>query len=93
MADLYNIFLFDKVNITKVPKWKEPSIFESATAYFVTITIKDQFILRGEMFQFQNSLLGKCMFEGERVVTSLVSYYSLLLYNRWIVFKILIATN
>ena len=92
VADLYNIFLFDKVTITKVPKWKEPSIFKSATAYFVTGTITDQLILHGEMFQFQNSFLGKYTFEGERDFTPLVSYYFLLLHNRWIVFKILIST-
>ena len=59
----------------------ESDIVQSASADFVTVTIKDQFISRGEMFHIQNYLLGRWMYEGERIVLPTVSIASLCEYQ------------
>lgn len=58
---------------------EELQFLKSTKSYadFITLTFKDRFISRGEMFQLQNSLVGQWMFEGERIVTENVSSYNL----------------
>ena len=80
VADLYKLSSFDKVTVTKVSKSQEALVLQSASADFVTVTIKDQFICRGEMFHVQKFLMGKWMYEGERIHTPFVSHaYTLII--------------
>jgi hypothetical protein len=49
IADLYELSSYDMVTITKFDKDEEESVQNSSCADYVTMTIKDQFISRGEM--------------------------------------------
>ena len=73
VAELYNLSSFDKVTVTKVSKDRESAVMSKVSADFITVTIKDQFISRGEMFHVQKFLQGKWMYEGQRVITPFVS--------------------
>jgi hypothetical protein len=46
---LYELSSYDMVTITKFDKDEEESVQNSSCADYVTMTIKDQFISRGEM--------------------------------------------
>lgn len=67
VADLYELSSFDKVTITKIDQSERQHVLDSISADFVTVTIKDQFISRGEMFLFQKSFLSRWIYEGERL--------------------------
>jgi len=70
VADLYELSSYDELTITKFDKSEEERVQASVQADYVTMTIKDQFISRGEMYQFQNTLIGKWIYAGERLSTS-----------------------
>lgn len=65
------------VTITRIQKVDESSVLEDVSADFVVVTIKDQFISRGEMHYFQRSLLGRWIYEGERLTDSKTVRYSM----------------
>ncbi len=70
VADLHELSSYDMVTITKIDKGQEEEVKAMYQADFVTLTVKDQFISRGEMFQFQNSFQGKWIYSGERLCTA-----------------------
>lgn len=72
VADLYNLSPYDMVTVSRVEN--EPSVLETVSADFVAVTIKDQFISRGDMHFFQKSLIGRWIYEGERLSDTRVSY-------------------
>ena len=55
------------VTVSRVDKAEEKSFLENVSADFVEVTIKDQFISRGEMHFFQKSLVGRWIYESERL--------------------------
>ena len=69
VADLYNLSPYDMVTVHKIDKEEEPHVLKQVSADFVTVTIKDQFISRGEMHFFQASLIGRWIYEGERLIS------------------------
>jgi hypothetical protein len=69
LADLYNLSSYDLVTVTKFPPNEEAGILQSVQADFLTVTIKDQFISRGEMHQFQQSFTLHGIYSGQRLCT------------------------
>ena len=67
VADLYQITSFDTVTVTQIPKHTRPFVQQRISADFVTITFKDQFVSRGDMFYFQRSFLNSWVYEGKRL--------------------------
>mmetsp|Transcript_54724 Transcript_54724/g.163590 ORF Transcript_54724/g.163590 Transcript_54724/m.163590 type:complete len:2342 (-) Transcript_54724:20-7045(-) len=67
VADLYDLSAFDMLTVTKIDDSERQQKIERISADFVTVTIKDQFISRGEMFLFQKSFLSRWIYEGERL--------------------------
>jgi hypothetical protein len=67
VADLYQITGFDTVTVTQVPRRNAPFVQQQISADFVTITFKDQFVSRGDMFYFQRSFLNSWVYEGKRL--------------------------
>lgn len=55
------------VTVSRIEKDDEAAVLERVSADFVTVTIKDQFISRGDMHFFQKSLIGRWIHEGERI--------------------------
>lgn len=69
IAELYNLSSFDTVTIRKIEPQHHARCLQSCRADFVLVTIKDQFISRGEMQGFlQESLLGSWVYEGQRLL-------------------------
>lgn len=73
VAELYNLSAYDTVTVTKINKHHHDEVLKHVSTDFMMVTIKDQFISRGEMFHYQNSLLGKWIFCGERLTSQDVS--------------------
>jgi hypothetical protein len=71
IADLYNLSSYDMVTVNKIEKADEPTVLEAVSADFVTVTIKDQFVSRGDMHFFQEKLIGRWIYEGERLSDTL----------------------
>ena len=67
IAELYNLSTYDMCMIRKIDKKDEAETLKSVSADFLLVTIKDQFISRGEMYFFQNSLLGSWIYQGQRL--------------------------
>ena len=67
VAELYNISSYDMVTVNRIEKSDEGTVLEAVSADFVTVTIQDQFIGRGDMYLFQKSLIGRWIYEGERI--------------------------
>jgi hypothetical protein len=67
VAGLYELSSYDMVTIGKIDKRDEPLVLDAVSADFVTVTIKDQFISRGDMLIFQESLIGSWIYEGKRL--------------------------
>jgi Vacuolar membrane-associated protein Iml1 len=67
VADLYHLTSYDMVSIHKVSKDEEEAALEAVSADFLLVTIKDQFISRGDMHFFQKSLFGSWVYEGQRL--------------------------
>lgn len=55
------------VTVNRITKEEEPSVLKSVSADFVTVTIKEQYISRGDMHFFQKSLIGRWIYEGQRL--------------------------
>ncbi|KAI2513199.1 Pfam:DUF3608 [Fragilaria crotonensis] len=70
IADLYQLSPYDTVTVNRIEKNAEPAVLEAVSADFVFCTIKDQFISRGYMHLFQKSLIGRWIYEGERLSDS-----------------------
>jgi len=70
VADLYHMSQYDRVTVTKVAAEDEKEVLEEVSADFILVTFKDQFISRGEMYQFQHSLIGRWLYEGVRLDSS-----------------------
>lgn len=66
VADLYHLSSYDVVSVQKVED-DDVDLLESSTADFVLVTFKDQFISRGEMHLFQETLVGSWVYEGKRL--------------------------
>ncbi len=67
VADLYNLSSYDMVTVNRISKDEELSVLHAVSADFVTVTIKEQYISRGDMHFFQNSLVGRWIYEGQRL--------------------------
>ena len=67
VAELYNITAYDTVTVTQVTRSNEPLVHQSISADFLTITFKDQFVSRGDMYTFQKSFLNSWVYEGKRL--------------------------
>jgi hypothetical protein len=67
IADLYQLSSYDLVSIHKISKGEEASAMEAISADFVTVTIRDQFISRGDMHIFHKALIGNWIYEGQRL--------------------------
>lgn len=69
VADLYELSAFDTVTIELI-NGRSTSGSEALDAFsadYVNVTIRDQFVSRGEMFLFQDTLKGKWIHEGQRL--------------------------
>jgi len=67
VADLYELKNYDMVTIHKLVKNEEAAVLRAVSADFVLVTIKDQFISRGDMHYFQQTLIGSWIYEGQRL--------------------------
>ena len=67
VADLYALSNYDMVTIHKIDPQGESEVLKAVSADFVLVTIKDQFISRGDMHFFQNALIGTWIYEGQRL--------------------------
>ncbi|GKZ00753.1 hypothetical protein MPSEU_001027100 [Mayamaea pseudoterrestris] len=65
IADLYGLSSYDMVTVHKVD---DESVWQNVSADFVLVTIKDQFISRGDMHYFISKLIGSWVYEGERLL-------------------------
>ena len=68
VADLYNLSNYDLVTVHKIEPRDEEEVIKAVSADFVVVTIKDQFISRGDMLLFQTKLLGSWIYEGQRLI-------------------------
>jgi Vacuolar membrane-associated protein Iml1 len=67
VADLYQLSNYDMVTINKVESFEEEEVLNAVSAHFLLVTIKNQFISRGDMHYFQNCLNGSWVYEGQRL--------------------------
>jgi hypothetical protein len=67
VADLYSLSSFDMVTIHKINKADEDKVLQQVSADFVLVTIKDQFISRGDMHHFVTTLNKRWVYEGQRL--------------------------
>jgi hypothetical protein len=67
VADLYKLSSYDMVTIHRIEKGEEATVVRAVSADFVLVTIKDQFISRGDMHYFQQTLIGSWIYEGQRL--------------------------
>jgi hypothetical protein len=67
VADLYSLSMYEMVTVHKIESSDEEEVLKAVSADFVVVTIKDQFISRGEQVLFQDKLLGSWIYEGQRL--------------------------
>lgn len=67
VADLYSLSSYDTVTVHRIEQEEEKEVLKAVSADFVVVTIKDQYISRGDMVYFQNFLKGSWIYEGERL--------------------------
>ena len=67
VADLYNLSTYDIVTVQKLVGRDAENALQAASADFVLVTIKDQFLSRGELHFFQDALIGSWIYEGQRL--------------------------
>jgi len=67
IAELYNLSTYDLVTVHKIEPQDEEEVLKAVSADFVVVTIKDQFISRGDMLLFQTKLIGSWIHEGQRL--------------------------
>lgn len=70
VAELYNLSTYDLVTVHKIESQDEEEVLKAVSADFVVVTIKDQFISRGDMLLFQTQLVGSWIYEGQRLTES-----------------------
>jgi hypothetical protein len=70
VADLYSLSSYDTVTVHKIEAQDEEEVLKAVSADFVVVTIKDQFISRGDMVLFQAKLIGSWIYEGQRLTES-----------------------
>ena len=68
VADLYSLSSYDMVTVHKIDPSDEEEVLKAVSADFVVMTIKDQFISRGDMHWFQRELQGSWIYEGQRLM-------------------------
>ena len=68
VADLYSLSSYDTVTVHKIEQEDEEEVLKAVSADYVVVSIKDQFISRGDMFYFQRALVGSWIYEGQRVI-------------------------
>jgi hypothetical protein len=68
VADLYELSSYDMVTISKINEHDKALVLDTVSADFVVVTIKDQFISRGDMHVFQETLIGSWIYEGQRLL-------------------------
>lgn len=67
VADLYGITAYDTVTVTQIKSSKTPIVRQSIAADFLTVTFKDQFVSRGDMYKFQKEFINSWVYEGKRL--------------------------
>ncbi|MGK3737325.1 MAG: hypothetical protein ACI90V_004170 [Bacillariaceae sp.] len=67
VAELYNLSTYDLVTVHKIEPQDEEEVLKAVSADFVVVTIKDQFVSRGDMLLFQTKLIGSWIYEGQRL--------------------------
>ena len=67
VADLYKVTAFCPVTVTQVVKREEADVRKANAADFITVTMKDQFVSRRDMYSFQKSFLNDWVYEGKRL--------------------------
>ena len=68
VADLYKLSPYDMVTLSKIPaEDEERELAEICAAEFVTVSTKDQFVSRGDLYYFHNEMIGKWLYEGMRM--------------------------
>ena len=70
IAELYNLSTYDLVTVHKIEPQDNEEVLKVVSADFVVVTIKDQFISRGDMVLFQTKLIGSWIYEGQRLTES-----------------------
>jgi len=70
VANLYNLSNYDFVTVHKIEPQDEEEVMKAVSADFVVVTIKDQYISRGDMLSFQTKLIGSWIYEGQRLTES-----------------------
>lgn len=65
VADLYQLSSYDMVTVHRVVD--QEAVRQEMAADFCLITIKDQYISRGDLHFFQQSLVGSFLYEGQRL--------------------------
>ena len=58
---------YDTVTVTQITRTNQPFVQRAISADFLTITFKDQFVSRGDMYNFQRSFLKSWVYEGKRL--------------------------
>jgi Vacuolar membrane-associated protein Iml1 len=67
VADLYQLSAYDMVTIHTIPPDDQAAVAQAVAIDFLLVTIKDQFISRGDMHYFQQCLLGAWVYQGQRL--------------------------
>ena len=67
VADLYSLSSYDTVTVHKIDPQDEEEVVNMVSADFLLVTIKDQFISRGDMLFFQKAMVGSWIYEGQRL--------------------------
>lgn len=67
IADLYHLSTYDMVTVQKLAGIDAQNALRAVSADFLLVTIKDQFLSRGDLLYFQNSLVGSWIYEGQRL--------------------------
>ena len=67
VADLYNITAYDTITISRISRNMAPFVHQTIAADYLTITFKDQFVSRGDMYNFQKSFVNTWVYEGKKL--------------------------
>ena len=67
VADLFGITAYDTVTVTQIARSKSRTVQQSIAADFLTVTFKDQFVSRGDMYKFQKEFINCWVYEGKRL--------------------------
>jgi hypothetical protein len=67
VADLYNLSSYDMVSVHRVPAHEKGKVQQQMEADFVLVTIKDQYLSRGDLHLFQQTLQGSFIYQGQRL--------------------------